>query len=451
MAGRNDLKTFTELMGYNEQEGRKNGKFQEEWYEFLQRKFSPLKEHPDWIKRFLLLWPRGHAKTECTSINYVSWLIGNYPDIHVNIVTKTASLAEEILTAIMTRIENDERYIEIFGELKPEITRRWTSHEIIIKRKEISKNATVKASGLLGPITGGRSDLIICDDIIDEENIRTRLQIAKVQLWFNKVLYPTLYPWGAIIVIGTRWSYNDLYTDLLQTWPHDIKRSILVDEKGQLTTQTLWSEYWTLEGLEKRRKQIGTIFFQTQYQNDPTGMQGDLLRSEWLQSWQQDPPALPKYAGVDPALGEGDLQGIATLSYDRFTKQAYLEDVYAERTGFPAFLQKIQSLHAEHHYVKIYIESNAFQKALTFIEELRGLPIVPTVTSHDKEQRFITMSSHFESGRVLVNPMLNVNSEFWTEWVQFPRGQNDDALDAVEIVTRNVIGAKGDIHAWRLG
>jgi predicted phage terminase large subunit-like protein len=214
----------------------------------------------------------------------------------------------------------------------------------------------------------------------------------------------------------------------------------------------LWPEYWTLERLEERRKQIGSIFFNCQYQNDPTGMQGDLLQSEWLHNWTEEPSSmLPKYAGVDPALGEGDLQGIATLSYDRTKHVGYLEDVYAERTGFPAFLQKIQQLHATHHYSKIYIESNAFQKALTFIEELRGLPIVASVTSHDKEQRFISMSSHFESGRVLVNPMLNVNSEFWTEWVQFPRGQSDDALDAVEIVTRNIIGAKGDVHAWKLG
>jgi len=440
--------------------GYENAPFQSEWYEFLQRKFNPLKRCPlgfdiirepskchacvECIKRFLLLWPRGHAKTECTTINYLTWLIGNHPNIHVNIVTKTASLAEEILTAIITRIESDDRYIEIFGEIKPENTRRWTSHEIIIKRNEISKNATIKASGLLGPQTGGRSDLIIADDIIDEENIRTRLQTAKVQLWFNKVLYPTLYPWGATIVIGTRWSYADLYDDLLKTWPHDIKRAV-TDGKP------LWPEYWTLEKLDERRKQIGTIFFNCQYQNDPTGMQGDLLRSEWLRTWQEEPPSLPKYAGIDPALGEGDLQGIATLSYDRGIRQGYLEDVYAERTGFPGFLQKIRELHAEHHYAKIYIESNAFQKALTYLEELRGLPIVPSPTIRDKEQRFISMSSHFESGRVLVNPMLTVNSEFWTEWVQFPRGQNDDALDAVEIVTRNVIGAKGDIHAWKLG
>jgi len=415
--------------------GYENAGFQDEWYDFLQHKFSPLKNSSGLAKRFVLLWPRGHAKTECTTINYVSWLVGNYPDIHVNIVTKTASLAEEILTALMTRIESDDRYIEIFGELKPEIPKRWTSHEIIVNRKEISKNATIKASGLLGPITGGRSDLIVCDDIIDEENVRTRLQIEKVQLWFNKVLYPTLYPWGAIIVVGTRWSYADLYDDLLQSWPHDIKQSIGKDGVP------LWPNYWTLEKLEERRSQIGSIIFNCQYQNDPTGMEGDLLKSEWLHNWESPPSGGNlRYAGVDPALGEGDLQAVATLSVDKQTKQAYLEDVWAEALPFPQFLQKLRKLHELHEYSKIYIESNAFQKILTYLQELQGLPIVTSQTVKNKEERFIPMSSHFESSRVLVNPMLNVKSEFWTEWVQFPRGLHDDALDATEIVTRETIG-----------
>jgi len=369
-------------------------------------------------------------------MNYVSWLVGNYPDIHINLVTKTASLAEEILTALITRFESDEQYLSIFGQLKPRQPKKWTNREIIVARDEISKNPTLKATGLMGPITGGRSDLVVCDDIIDEENIRTRLQVEKVSTWFNKVLIPTLYPWGAIIVIGTRWSYADIYAELLDKWPSDKKQAI-INEK---TKEVLWPEYWSYKKLEERKKEIGSIFFNCQYQNDPTGMEGSLLQASWLNPWTVPPTNVIKYAGVDPALGEGDLQSIATLSYNANNQTAYLEDVWAERMPFPLFLQKLKQLHTVHHYAKIYIESNAFQKVLTFVPELRGLPIVPTPTVRDKEQRFISMSSHFEAKRVLVNPLLLQRSEFWTEWVQFPRGQYDDALDSTEIVTRNVIG-----------
>lgn len=202
--------------------------------------------------------PRGHGKSTVIDFNYLSWLIGNYPDIHVNIVTKTASLSEEILLALITRFESDEKFIEIFGELKPKNTAKWTTKELIVNRREISKNPTIKATGLMGPQTGGRSDLIICDDIIDEENVRTPLQFEKVLTWHNKVLSPTLYPWGGEIVIGTRWHYADLYAELMKQYPYTIKKAIINED----TQEVLWKDYWSYPKLIEKRKEIGTIIFE---------------------------------------------------------------------------------------------------------------------------------------------------------------------------------------------
>lgn len=424
----NDLEFFTEYLGYD------NAPFHKNWYDFLQYDFSPLREHPNAIKKFHIEAPRGHAKTECVAINYPSWLIGKYPNININIVTKTADLAESESRTIKTRIESDKKYISIFGDLKPKYPRKWTDKQFIIKRDEISKNPTIKATGLMGPITGGRSDLIICDDVIDEENIRTRLQLEKVDTWFTKILIPTLFPWGAIIVIGTRWSYNDLYRKLLETWPNKVYKAI-IDEASQ---EVLWPNYWPYDKLVERRKEIGTIIFNCQYQNDPTGYEGDLLKSSWLHYWDVGPPGhVLKFAGIDPAGGEGDQSSIATFGYDSSLRKGYLIDVWAERIPFPLFLRKIVQSHELYNYSKMYVETNAFQSVLLNQQELEGLPLVGTQTSSNKEQRFISMSSHFEALRILVNPLL-YNGSFWTEWVQFPRGQYDDALDAVEIVVRKL-------------
>jgi len=412
----------------------------------LQEDFSPLKTHPNKQKKYLLLWPRGHGKTT-SIILYILWLIGNFPDIHINIVSKTASLAESILTAIITQLESDQNYKDIFGELKPRQPKKWTSQQLIVDRTEISKNPTLKATGLMGPITGGRSDLVVMDDIIDEENIRTRLQLEKVSTWVWKVLYPTLYPWGGIIAIGTRWSYADIYAELLEKWPSDIKQAVnYKDPEKPETAFALWPEYWSLEKLDERKDEIGTIFFNCQYQNDPTGMEGSLLKAEWLHSWETPPPPnLINYAGVDPALGEGDKQSIATMGENLGRNQRYLKEVWVDNVPIPMFFEKLRQQHALYNYAKIFMESNAFQKVLVYSKELEGLPIVASPTVRDKESRFIAMSSHYESKRVLVNPFLNnAKSEFWTEWVQFPRGQYDDGLDSTEIVTRNVVGkAKG--------
>ncbi len=427
-----DLIVFTERLGYV------NAPFHNEIYDVLQNKFSPLKFHPDKLKRHIWLLPRGHGKSECIDMNYLSWLIGKYPDIHINIVTKTASLSEEILLALMTRLESDDRYREISGDLKPINPRKWTTKELIANRHEISKNPTIKATGLMGAITGGRSDLIVCDDIIDEENVRTPLQFEKVLTWHNKVLSPTLYPWGGEIIIGTRWHYADLYAELMKQYPYDIKRAIQPDGTA------LWPSYWSLQKLEEKRREIGTIIFDCQYQNDPTSMEGSLLKSKWLTPWDQRPPTYCHYyAGIDPSLGEADYFGIATLAHDPQTGQGYLEDVWAEHLPFPQILkEKLPQLMQQYRYSKIYMETNFWQKLLTKMPELQGYPIVPINTVTNKEQRFIPMSSHFESKRVLVNPLLLNRGEFWTEWVQFPRGQHDDAVDAVDLVVSNVMSGQ---------
>lgn len=427
---RQSLLLFTEWMGYT------NAPFHNKWYQFLQHNFSPLKEYPDRLKKYLQLWPRGHGKTTGI-ILYILWLIGNYPDIHIQIVSKTASQAESINMALMSIIEHDSNYINLFGNLKPSNPIKWTAQQFIIERKEISKNPTVKATGLMGPITGGRNDLIICDDIIDEENVRTRLQLEKVSTWFNKILYPTLYPWGGIIVIGTRWSYADIYAELLEKWDNSVLKAIQDDKS------VLWPEYWPLNKLLERRNEIGTIIFDCQYQNDPTGMEGSLLKAEWLHSWETLYPYNITCFGVDAALGEGDKHGIAVISKNNAMQQHYLREVWCERVPFPLFLKQLQTMNDTYKPEKIYIESNAFQKVLLYLPELRGLPIVPTPTLRDKESRFIGMSSHFEAKRILVNPLLNTqSSEFWAEWVQFPRGQYDDGLDCVEIVSRNMVGGQ---------
>lgn len=397
------------------------------------------------------LWPRGHAKTECTTINYVSWLVGNYPNIHVTIVTKTSALAEAILTALMTRIESDQSYKDIFNDLKPRDPKKWTTQKLIVNRSEISKSPTIKATGLMGDITGGRSDIIICDDLIDEENVRTELQREKVEAWFNKVLLPTLYPWGALIVIGTRWHYADLYAHLLlqSNWTKSVKTAILLDEKGAETEQILWPEYWSLKRLQERRMEIGSIYFQAQYMNNPTAMQGDLLKAEYLHPWNEtnnsfNPPNyLPVYAGIDPSLGESDYFGIASLSYDQMSKTAYLLDVWAQHLPFPQILkEKIPQLNSLYRYQKIFMETNFWQKLLLKMPELQGLPIVPVQTVKNKEERFIPLSSHFEAKRVLVNPLLlSSSNEFFNEWIQFPRGAHDDALDCVEMVVSNILGS----------
>jgi len=156
------------------------------------------------------------------------------------------------------------------------------------------------------------------------------------------------------------------------------------------------------------------------------------------------------FAGVDPALGEGDLHAIGTFGYDSQRRQGYLIDVWAKQCPLSELFETLHKKHKQYQYAKIYLEDNVFQKLLVNQPELKGLPIVGTTTVSDKASRFISMSSHFEAKRVLVNPLLLGKGEFFSEWFQFPKGTYDDALDSVDIVTRKIIAvSRGVFHKGR--
>lgn len=434
-----DLQSFSEWMGYV------NAPFQEGWYCRLQpcddaEHFSPLREHPHAFKLFHLEAPRKHAKSECVAVNYVSWMVGNYPDIHVTIVSKTATIAEATVAAIKMRMDEDVRYRAVFGDLKPANPQKWTNTELIVRRKIISKFPTLYATGLGGSLTGGGNDLIVADDLIDEEDVITDNAREKASTWFHKVLLTTLFPWGGCLSLGTRWHHADLYGELLEKWPHQVLKAMIDEEKKIV----LWPEMWSYDKLVETRNNLGTPIFNCQFQNDPTGLEGGALQAKWLHNYDKLPDSLLHYAGVDPALGAGDKAGISTLAYDGKMRQGYLREVWADKVPLPQLFKELRARHTLYNYAKIFVESNAFQKALINMPELQGLPVVASNTDQNEERRYIAMGSHFESSRILVNPILKAPShEFNSEWIQFPKGQYTDALAATEIVTRNVIGGSG--------
>ena len=384
-------------------------------------------------------------------------MIGNYPELRGLIVSKTADLAEATVATVRNRIENDQRYRDVFGNLKPEVPQKWTDSEFFVKRKTISKFPTLRGVGLGGSLTGYGFDYIIADDIIDEENVRTPLQFERADTWFFKVLLPTLFPWGGTFVLGTRWHYADLYGSLIapvseggKGWQHKIFKAIQNPNEIEAGAApiVLWPKVWSYKRLLQKKADVGSIVFSCQYQNDPTAMEGNLLKSKWLQPWEQRPPTICRYYfGIDPSLGESDYFGIAVLAQDPQTQQCYLEDVWAEHLPFPQILrEKLPQMVQNYKPLKIFMETNFWQKLLLKMPELQGLPIVPVNTVKNKEERFIPLSSHFESKRVLVNPLLLNKGEFWTQWVQFPRGQHDDAVDCVELVVSNVL-RRGQMQA----
>jgi predicted phage terminase large subunit-like protein len=338
-------------------------------------------------------------------------------------------------------IETDPKFRALFGRLGPIRDgspgrmphQKWTEAEFTVRRTADLAEPTVAALGAGAIIPGHRADLIVVDDVVHDQNI-SEGQREKLEEWFNQVLLPTLQPDGAMVVVGTRWHYADLYQRLIDSglWTVIQHRAMLDEEKGL----ALWPEHFPFETLMHRRREMGEILFGCQYQNDPCGLKGQLLKAQWIHWYEpgQQPPMeeMAIYMGVDPAISKA-----ATADYfalvvvgldDAYT--IWILETYRDRLDFPEQVQLIKSKAAQWDPGEIRIENQFYQIALvqTLMEE-SGLPVVGSRATGDKTTRIVAMSPHFENGRIRVRRDMH---ELEAEYLAFPRGAHDDLLDALE-------------------
>lgn len=399
-------------------------------------------------KKICILGPRDHGKSTRANYLFPLWAIGNWRNLRILCISKTGPLAKTHFRPVKQTIEFSDKYKTIFGNLKPRDPICWDATEIIVDRSKIMKDPSIAARGLFGSIIGLRCDILICDDIIDRENVYTKLQREKVKDWFNYILVNCLVPDGIIIIIGTRWHHADFYKFILDnpTYFHAVYQAII----DYNTQEVLWKSRWPFPKLIDKKFDIGTIIFNCQFQNDPSGLEGIELKGEWLHYYDRLPDGLRKYQGVDLAVAqtkEAAFFVICTVGYDPKTNKLYIIDFYRAKIPFPDQLDAIEIQAKIHKPLKIYVESNAYQLALAqHMQRFSALPIIPTPTVKDQIIRLVSMAAHFESERTKIGRGNNMQ-DFIDEWLQFPSGEYTDCLDACEIVVRNLL----PLRVHRLG
>jgi hypothetical protein len=93
---------------------------------------------------------------------------------------------------------------------------KWTQHEIFLQRPGFALDPSVQAAGVLSAGTGGRADLLILDDVVDQKNALDEPKLRdKVADNIDNVWMSRLEPGGRVIMIATPWHQND-YTHRIQ-------------------------------------------------------------------------------------------------------------------------------------------------------------------------------------------------------------------------------------------
>ena len=410
-----------------------------------------------------ILAPRGHAKTTAV-IHRAARHIGlARGDVRLGILAAVDADAESRSRAIRSLIEHP-RFGDVFPWAQAGVEGpRWRDGAWTVRGVDLGKDATCMAMSLGSVRPGPRLDELIADDPVGQQENATPAGRAKALDTYLSVVDPMLVPGGRRLVIGTRWHEDDLYASLIRSgWPHVVRRAIEDDE-------ALWPDRYSLAELASRRTDMGTPRFNLQFQNDPSGMGGNIFRREWFQYVDVVPPGTRR-AGMDlnasaseradytalvewvedadhnlyfvgawrAQLGEGHRRWLTGRTD---SLEFGVPPVYGEPGG-PRLLWPLGRLPAgfagatgdvsrPRALARLNIEATTFQA--TFVLELMRLTRLPARgvrPDRDKFSRSLAFAARLEGGKVFFVRDAPGLADFEEELVAFPNGAHDDQVDA---------------------
>lgn len=388
---------------------------------------------------------RGAGKsTSCTITKCIHLLLID-PNLRILIASKTAANAGGFLKEIKNHFESNTLLGEIFGEYydQRKVT-KWNDTEIeVLPRTKPNKEASITCVGVEGTIVSKHYDVIISDDLVDEENSRTKGQRDKTRTWYYQTLDPTLEPPDSSVKhrgehhrLGTRYHYDDLYGHLIANElkeHHNIVPAL--DERGR----SPWPEKYPPRWFVEKKQKSGLIIFNAQYQCDTEAMKGEIFQIDDCQIINEDDlphkSELQIYMGVDLAIGEKEVNdkfAIVVIGITKDRAAFYVLDYFEGQLRFTAQTDKILEYNRRWDPIRIAIETVAYQDAQyqALKERNPDLRAKPVKTHKDKVTRAQKLSAVFEDKKMFFRK----NHQLLIEnLVLFPNAPHDDLFDALDL------------------
>jgi len=403
--------------------------------------------------KLLVLAPRDHGKSEA-AITMVTRAICLDRNARILWVSESQGQAEKRLRRIKALLRS-ARIVEDWTTAPEQGAgpflgdgEKWSASQIYVARSLASIDATLEGTGAGGAVTGGHFDLIVCDDLQDDRNVYSASVRSKTREWWRGTISPMLLRGGAIICIGTRKHFDDLYAHLIAdpTWhyihdkavveaPSLARYKTVTDEHGREMIdgmeieggQALWSER-PLEHLLLERRAIGSRLFSREYQNEVQDDSAAPFKQHWLDAAQAQgsvytlgevPSAVIDIVQgwdfalvTDPARAErSDSDFTVGITWGRDSAgNRYLIDLYRRRGLSPAELQAaVKGEYAKYkERIRIVaVEKNAFGE-LHFmgLQRTTDLPLKAHLTTQrsksDPWEGVPSLSILFENGKVIL-------------------------------------------------
>jgi len=254
------------------------------------------------IKRLMVFLPPRSSKSVICSKLFPAWYIGRNPEHEILTVSHSDQLSSDFGRSVRDLITTEE-YQNIFTGVTLRTDVRAAG------KWKTSQGGTYYAAGVRSQIAGRGAHVAILDDVMSEEDSYSEAGRKYVKDWYPAGLRTRIMPNGSILIINTRYHYDDLCGWLLKQQeeaseyeiiPWDVVRipAWLDEESAELLDLPVGSSYFPEwkpdEVLKIDENEIkaanGSRYWNALYMQDPTPDEGGLIKKTWLREWDYSEP-----------------------------------------------------------------------------------------------------------------------------------------------------------------
>ena len=391
------------------------------------------------LKRLIINMPPRHTKSEFASYLLPSWFLGKYPAKKIIQTAHTAELAVGFGRKVRNLVSS-EAYAKVFST-------KLSSDSKAAGRWNTDMGGDYFAIGVGGAVTGKGADVLIIDDPHSEQEARQNNPAVfdGVYEWYTSGPRQRLQPGGAIIIVMTRWSKRDLTGQIIKNSEKGgVDDWEVIEFPAILPSGTpLWPGFWKKEELEAIKAEIPTAKWEAQYQQNPTGNEGAIIKRDMWRIWPDEHPPQCDFIiqSWDTAFeknNRADYSACTTWGVfqhpddkGNLKPNIIVLDSFKQRMEFPELKQKAHEMYKEWNPDTLIIEKKAAGAPLIYELRMMGIPLSEYTPSkgNDKIARVNAISDLFASG-VVWCPETRWADELMEELASFPYGDNDDLVDS---------------------
>ncbi len=408
------------------------------------------------IKRLMVFLPPRSSKSLITSKIFPAWYIGQFPNHEIMSVSHSDQLASDFGRSVRDIVNTKDfqrtfKGVQLASDVKA--AGKWkTNHK-----------GSYYAAGVRSQIAGRGAHLALLDDVMSEEDSFSEAGRKYIKDWYPSGLRTRLMPNGSIIIINTRYHFDDLCgwllkqeTDLTENKWEVISIPAWLDETAAdllgLPEGSSYFPEWKPDNVlrvdeQEIRASNGSRYWESLYMQNPSPEDGGIIKKKWFQWWEyEDPPScemiIQTYDTAFSTSKTADYSVIQTWGiFHQLEQNEYGgEDVIPclillgnvkERFEYPELRRVAQMLFKKHRPDVCIVEKKASGQSL--IQDMRraGLPVLEYLPDRDKVSRVYASTPIMEAGRLFIPRGKEWANDLYDESLAFPNGAHDDQVDAM--------------------